>query len=466
MKRYGGAVGIAATAILLRIALDPFLEGVQFITFFPAAALAGHLYGRRAGMLAVLLCGFAGWYFFVGPHGSFLIRTAPQAVTLFLYFTIASALAVGSDMLRRGAEREHLAKLALEEQRDVAEEVKQRFRRSEARLLLAQRAARAVAWEWDFETDSIRWSDLKTLHELAGDDLDWVTGFEQWCSRIHPDDLDAHLKEAAAAVEAGRGILECRIIKDGEVRWIEATGEVVERARDGSPLKMTGITLDATERRLAQQHQQLLINELNHRVKNTLAVVQSLARQTFKAAATGEARAAFEGRLQSLARAHDALTRRNWDGVSLAEVVGAATSPFQSGADGFAVDGPELQIRSEPAISLAMAFHELATNAAKYGALSVPGGAVEVRWRVDENVPEPLLKIRWRESGGPAIAPPVRRGFGSRLLERGLATELGGRVEVLFIPEGVSCEIDAPFTRLVRSDKMPGASSAGEAGAL
>jgi two-component sensor histidine kinase/PAS domain-containing protein len=466
MKRYSGAAAIAAAAILVRIVLDPLLEGVQFITFFPAAALAGYLYGRRAGILAVLLCGFAGWYFFVEPHGSFLIRNAPQAVTLFLYFTIASGLAVGSDVIRQGAEREHLAKLALEEQRDVAEEVKQRFRRSEARLLLAQRAARAVAWEWDFETNSIRWSDLKTLHELAGDDLDWVIDFAQWCSRIHPDDLEGHLQEAAAAVEAGRGILECRIIKDGEVRWIEATGEVVERGEDGRPLKMTGITLDATERRLAQQHQQLLINELNHRVKNTLAVVQSLARQTFKAAAATEARAAFEGRLQSLARAHDALTRRNWDGVTLAEVVDAATSPFQSDANGFAVNGPELQIRSEPAISLAMAFHELATNAAKYGALSVPGGAVEVSWSIDEHAAEPLLKMRWRESGGPAIAPPVQRGFGSRLLERGLATELGGRVEFLFNPGGVSCEIDAPFSQLVRSDKTTFASSIGEVGAL
>lgn len=197
---------------------------------------------------------------------------------------------------------------------------------------------------------------------------------------------------------------------------------------------------DVTERALAAQHRELLIHELNHRVKNSLAVVQGLAAQTFREqAVTAEARKLFMGRLNALAAAHDALTRSNWDGASLRTVVEQAIEPFDPAR--FVVDGPDLRLPAKAAISMAMALHELATNAAKYGALSTDGGTVAVVWSAD---PTQGLCFCWKERGGPVPAAPARQGFGTRLIEQGLAGELGGEARLLFEADGVFCRIDAP----------------------
>lgn len=208
--------------------------------------------------------------------------------------------------------------------------------------------------------------------------------------------------------------------------------------------KITGIFVegsDVTERALAARHRELLLNELNHRVKNSLAVVQGLAVQSFReGVVTAEARRAFMGRLAALAAAHDVLTRTNWAAASLRGVVEGAAEPF--GSARFQIDGPDLQLGPKAAISLAMVLHELATNAAKYGALSVDGGTVTVSWRADDEI----LSLCWKERGGPTPVPPTRRGFGTRLIERGLAGELGGEVRILFETEGVVCTVVAPLT--------------------
>jgi two-component sensor histidine kinase len=178
-------------------------------------------------------------------------------------------------------------------------------------------------------------------------------------------------------------------------------------------------------------------------VKNTLAIVQGIAQQSFKAGTEPvAARRAFEGRLAALSETHNLLTREHWGPVSMRQIIGDAVLPH--GAR-FELDGPDLPIAPKTAISLALAIHELATNAVKHGALSDASGHVAIRWQRTGTVEEPRLSLVWTETGGPPVTAPARRGFGTRMIERGLAAELGGTVKIDFAAAGLVCTVDAPL---------------------
>jgi two-component sensor histidine kinase len=196
--------------------------------------------------------------------------------------------------------------------------------------------------------------------------------------------------------------------------------------------------LEIEHRRRIERHQNLLLDELNHRVKNTLATVQAMAIQTLKGVDVA-ARDAFLARLFALSSQHDLLTLDNWEGASLEGVVRRALRPYrEDDRSRFIVEGPAVHLDPKRALALGMGFHELATNAARYGALSNAHGSIHVSWQL---VPDSeLLKLRWEESGGPAVCAPERRGFGLRLIEHGLGRELGGAVTVDFAPAGLVCE--------------------------
>lgn len=220
---------------------------------------------------------------------------------------------------------------------------------------------------------------------------------------------------------------------------------------DGQPLGLHAIARDVTEERAFEERQKLLINELNHRVKNTLALVQALALQSFKAHRDpAVASADFQSRLAALAAAHDLLTRDQWEGATLAELVDGATRPLARGAGRIDAAGPPIEVTPKAAVSIVMALHELATNATKYGALSVPGGRVEIRWTCADG----RLNLVWRERNGPPVARPVTRGFGIRMIERALASDLAGAVEICFDPAGLVCRIDAPAEANLRKDAL------------
>lgn len=187
------------------------------------------------------------------------------------------------------------------------------------------------------------------------------------------------------------------------------------------------------EARLAAERQDLMINELNHRVKNTLVIVQSLARHSLREP-SAESLVAFNDRLHALAGAHDLLTRRIWEGAELHEVLEETLVPYGAQA---VLAGPPVALAPNPALSLAMIFHELATNASKYGALSSDDGRVEVSWTRSGG----RIEIIWRETGGPAPAPPTRTGFGSRLIATSLKGELGGSASFDYLPEGLVCAL-------------------------
>jgi PAS domain S-box-containing protein len=216
---------------------------------------------------------------------------------------------------------------------------------------------------------------------------------------------------------------------------------------DGAVDKLLSVSRDITETKQAEEHQQLLINELNHRVKNTLATVQSIASQTLRNAATlDEAQAAFEARLLALSRAHNVLTRENWEGANLRKIVTEAIAPYSNAReDRLHLTGPDVRLPPRMALALAMALQELATNAVKYGALSNEAGEIAIEWRLDGTTAPPCLHLRWEESGGPAVRVPKRRGFGTRLIERSLALDLEGDVRIEFATGGVTCTVDAPL---------------------
>ena len=199
---------------------------------------------------------------------------------------------------------------------------------------------------------------------------------------------------------------------------------------------------DVTDRIRAQQQQRLLLDELNHRVKNTLANVQAIAAQTLRSTPDPNAfRHAFEARLMALSATHNLLTASTWTGADLTEVLLLELEPH--GSNHYRFDGPPVRLSAQEALTFGLVFHELATNAAKYGALSSPDGCVSVRWSVEGADGQRRLKLEWSEHGGPPIeAAPSRTGFGSRLIQRSVRTDLGGKAELTYAPKGIICRID------------------------
>ncbi len=288
----------------------------------------------------------------------------------------------------------------------------------------------------------------RAAEDFFGFGRETVLGRNLW--EIFPDGRDRPFGQACLAA-----------MERGEVSQLEApsafrAGRFVE-LRIG-PLRAGGVAValrDVTERvvaeqktRAAEEHLRLMVLELNHRVKNNLATVQAIASQTLRGTESPRAmREALLRRLTALAAAHDILTREQWEGAGVAEVAAGVLGALDGAGARVRLDGPSLRLNSKAALALAMAFHELGTNALKYGALSHPAGAVRLAWSIDGD--PAALTLDWSERGGPPVVEPASRGFGSRLLERGLAAELGGAVQMIFAPEGLRCALRAPLAHVL-----------------
>ncbi|MBA1155379.1 PAS domain-containing sensor histidine kinase [Microvirga mediterraneensis] len=342
---------------------------------------------------------------------------------------------------------------------DVTERVQaeESLRESEARF--RNLADNAPVMVWVTEPDG-RCSYLsRSWCEFTGQTPETGLGFG-WLDAVHPEDRDWSgrvFREANAKREAFR--LEYRLRRvDGTYRWaIDAAAP--RFGEDGAFLGYVGSVLDITDRKQVEEHRELLINELNHRVKNTLTIVQSMAAQSLRQL-DHESRPkfqAFEDRLFALARAHDVLTRENWEGAELREIIDEVVEPYlRQKTSHFDIQGPRVRLIPRTALAIAMAIHELATNAAKYGALSVPSGCVVITWTLTPGA-APRLVLRWREHNGPPVTAPTRRGFGTRLIERSLSTDLGGDVQLIYDPSGVVCVMSVPLSEA--SDAQEHASS-------
>ncbi|MFD0460909.1 sensor histidine kinase [Microvirga aerilata] len=320
------------------------------------------------------------------------------------------------------------------------------LRHSEERLSTALDIAALGTFDWNLRDNTVTASERTRV--IFGFGEGEGGSAEDYFGRMAPDDCERVASEIEATLRGnGRLDTEYRIrLPDGSIRHVASLSQLY-RDDQGQPDREVGVFEDVTERKGWEEHQRLLINELNHRVKNTLATVQAIAGQSFRGM-SGEAALklnSFNDRLFALSRAHDVLTRENWEGAELREIIMEVLEPYHRQAGKrFEIDGPRLRLAPGMALALAMALHELATNAAKYGALSVSSGRVTIKWTTAGSSP-PLFMLRWEEEGGPTVELPTRRGFGTRLIERMLANDLSGEVRLSYEPAGVTCVVKAPL---------------------
>lgn len=256
--------------------------------------------------------------------------------------------------------------------------------------------------------------------------------------------------EAAFAGRADREPEICYRRSDGTSFWASVfISPVCDEA--GDVVQHFISFVDETRQREKQTHCEMLVDELNHRVKNTLSTVQSITRQALRASDDPKVvREWIESRIFALSRSHDLLTHQNWEGAGLRELIDAALEPFgvaNGRAERFKVDGANINLTPKATLALGIAFHELATNAVKYGAFSNDVGTIGIAWHTERRPGGERLILTWREKAGPIVAPPTRKGFGSQVIERGLAHELKAKVRLDYLPEGLVCTIDLPVPR-------------------
>ena len=284
-----------------------------------------------------------------------------------------------------------------------------------------------------------------TLTGFTKEELSGLTFFDL----THPADAAGERErwERLLAGEDERFTIEKRYVrKDGRVIWVQVMNSAVRRP-NGSFAFGVKMFQDVTERKEAEARQRLLLDELNHRVKNTLATVQSLVAQTARGSpSVAEFRARFEPRLLALSAAHDRLTRHQWEGASLREIVDEELAAHAAPGRSVRAEGPDVHLPPRASLSLSLALHELADNAARHGALSAPGGSVTLSWTVERagSAFPTAIALDWRESGGPRVEKPVSEGFGSRLL-RVTAHELGGTMDVDYATEGLRWRLSFPL---------------------
>jgi PAS domain S-box-containing protein len=336
---------------------------------------------------------------------------------------------------------------ALREAAQELEKSRTALRYSEQLLGTAADVAQFGAHQYDAIRDRVHRSpQIRRILGVGPDDdrdLDAALDF------VHPDDrreVGRHKRQILASEHQYQ--LTYRIRRpDGEVRWVMDRGQV-DRDAAGKALRVVGVLVDITDLKAAEQRQRLLFDELNHRVKNTLAIVQSLARHTQRSKPDPqEFNRAFSERIMSLSRAHDLLTRTAWQGAPLRQVVSAALEPFTVHVGRIGVEGDAVDLPASITITLALMLNELATNAAKFGALSTDAGRVEISWTVTPTGTQDgegvIVEFVWQERGGPPVVPPKHRGFGSRLLAAS-AQQIKGELDAQFAPTGLRCRLRFP----------------------
>lgn len=331
----------------------------------------------------------------------------------------------------------------------LAKQAETELRASEERFRLMAENAPVMIWISDQNGKSVHLNQM--LRKFWGIAEENVQGFN-WGATLHPKDAETVGNQVAHALENRSNFsLKARYLDaQGHYRVLETRAHP-RFSPSGEFIGMIGANVDVTEREEAERARELLVDELNHRVKNTLSIVQGVAHQTFRNNTdTVEARRAFEGRLGALGHAHNLLTEANWENASFRELAQLTLDTKGMNAGIVFLDGPKILLSPKQAVSLAMLLHELCTNARKYGAMSVDKGQVMLNWWTTDDA-RPQLWIRWHERGGPLVSPPTRRGFGSVLLERTLAHDLDGRVTIDFKPEGLLCSIVIPH---ISADQM------------
>ena len=443
VSRYGFGLAIVVCAAAVRGAL-PMVE-LPFILFIPALMLVGFVFGTGPGLLGTIVAAMLSDYFFIPPAGVVLEPRVLAAMAFFIVVSfgiVFACAALGDVLLRREqdlqelqrsrgalAQREAFLSSVLDASADCIKVLG-----CDGRLISVNESARRTLEIIDFKTlDGCSWPEF-----LAGE-------------------ARAASVEALATAAAG-GIGQFRAaaqMKSGLTRWWDVVVTPIAgsgAAPEDSPAQLLAVSRDITNvveafERLGETQAQtrLLSDELQHRLKNTLTLVQAMVRQTLRNSTDLEsAQHALEFRLAAMGRAHGMLSAGGWVGCELRDVVTAALDLHSDRGDRFIIDGPKAYLDSQAATSFALVLHELGTNAAKYGALSTDTGAVEIHWNLAAQPEHRLSQLNfvWRERGGPPVVTPTRRGFGSRLIERSLAGTLKGQAVMEFRNDGLVCRVE------------------------
>jgi PAS domain S-box-containing protein len=337
---------------------------------------------------------------------------------------------------RLNAELEHRVKARTAE----LEESTSRLVESEQRRSMAIAAGKMGSWDWDWINGDWMWDEGQ--YQICGVD---PQSFEVTSAKVqdllHPDDTHKLRKALARFAKGARSYeTEFRINRpDGEMRWCVGTAAAtLDKA--GRVVRVSGVTVDITERKRAEERQNLLTREVDHRAKNALALAQSIVRLTRAQDIDAYVRA-VEGRISALARIHTILSLSSWQGAEIKRLVDEELAPYAVSGQ-IKVSGSELQLEPATAQTLALAFHELVTNSAKYGALSAASGRVSIQWEVQD---DDTLTLAWEEVDGPVVHKPTSRGFGTRSVIASIETQLGGQALFDWRAEGLICRLLVPL---------------------
>jgi PAS domain S-box-containing protein len=315
----------------------------------------------------------------------------------------------------------------------------------QARLQEALTAGGVMAFEWNARTNVSRRSD--NAAQILGFDPKQTFSSSEFLERVHPEDRE-HFKALVHSVRLDKPSYKMTFrfgCPDGRQIWLEESSKA-EFDSVGRCLRLKGLTVDITERKQSDERQGLLIGELDHRVKNLLARVAVISTYTRQGSnSIDQFIEVLDKRIQSMANAHSLLSQSRWSGVNLADLVHNQLAPYATMAN-TTIDGPDVTLTPTTTQAVAMALHELVTNAVKYGALSSPNGHVSVNWdRLQHEGAVPHVRIEWRETGGPPVTSPSKHGYGTSLIRELIPHELGGTVDLAFVSDGVRCKIDVPI---------------------
>jgi PAS domain S-box-containing protein len=427
---YALALLTVAVATALQVAVDPYVGGARYITFLLAVTVTALIGGFGAGLLCLALSVAAVDFFLLQPRFSFYVDLINMpALVLFILTGLSSVILTTA--IRFVIERNHL-------------------QASKAHLQLALDAARLGWWRYDLlgrvASGDTRFKEIfnVTVDEMPIEDIKKL---------VHPDDAERFWADREASLDPAdpqRFAYEYRLQQpDGAIRWVEVRrlvhfeGAGLERRA----ASVVGTVQDVTERKQREEQEHLLMQEVNHRSKNMLTVVDAIAHQT-ATKSPEDFVGRFSERIQALSANQDLLIRNEWQGAAIEDLVRAQLAPF-AGLIGsrIAVHGPKLRFKAASAQAIGLALHELATNAGKYGALSVDAGRVDVCWHVDGEA----FAMTWSECNGPPVSAPKRRGFGTIVIKTMAQRSVDGTVDLDYAPSGVTWRLTCPAANALES---------------
>lgn len=457
-------IALCALAWFMRVMTDPMLPpGFPFVTFFPAVIITSFLFGVRLGILSAVLCGLIAWYFFLTPIRSFQLDGAGVALAFYVFVVATDLLLVhgmqtaNRQLIREREVNRDLADAKEEIVGELEEQIAERkkaiddLRESEIKTHLATETAGIGLWQWHIASGNVYWD--KVMFGLYGivPTADGSVQYEDYISSVHQGDAALQDEILLNTVEkCSASDREFRIHRrdTNEVRHIRAV-EIARAGIDGKTEWVVGTNLDITEQKNREGHVQMLMGEINHRAKNLLAVVMSVAHQT-GGADHAEFMRKFSARIQSLAAGQDILVENEWMGVQLDALVRAQLSHFKDLlGNRINIAGDMVHLSPAAVQTIGMALHELSTNAGKYGALSNAQGRIDIAWQLVPTANPDRLIMTWAESNGPTVVQPKRNGFGTMVTDKMVKLSLDADVVTDFAPSGFSWRLECPLRNVV-----------------